>query len=58
MKRKITLFLTPLWQYLNQPLFDNQSVWDLKFFWYLYKVQLLRKCWDKEFLPKGSTHPQ
>ncbi|MDJ0636461.1 MAG: hypothetical protein QNJ34_25010 [Xenococcaceae cyanobacterium MO_188.B29] len=58
MKRKITLFLTPLWQYLNQPLLDNKSVWDLNFFWYLYKVQLLRKCWDKECLPKGSTHPQ
>lgn len=56
MKRQITLFLVPLWQYLNQPMFEHKSVWDMKFFWYLYKVKLLRKCWEKEFSPKESPH--
>ncbi len=58
MKRKITLILAPLWQYLNQPIFDNQSVWDIRFFAYLYRVKLLHKCWQKECLPKDSTHSQ
>ena len=58
MKRKTILFLAPLWEYLNQPLFENQSVWDFHFFRYLYRVQLLHKCWEKEFLTKGSTHSQ
>ncbi|MGK7953546.1 MAG: hypothetical protein AB4368_33400 [Xenococcaceae cyanobacterium] len=56
MKRKFLLFFTALWQYLNQPLFADRSIWDLKFFLYLYKVNLLHKCWEKECLPKSSPH--
>ena len=58
MKRQITLIFAPLWQYLNQPIFDSQSVWDLKYFGYLYRIKLLRKCWEKECLPEDSTHSQ
>ncbi len=40
----------PLWQYLNQSIFNSQSqsVWHLRRFWYLYKIQLLEKCWHKD----------
>ena len=40
----------PLWQYLNQSIFDSQSqsVWHLRRFWYLYKIRLLERCWQKD----------
>lgn len=56
MNRRTKLFLAPLWQYLNQPISNDQSVWNLKYFWYLYKVKLLYKCWQKECSPKSSPH--
>ncbi|HAC62151.1 MAG TPA: hypothetical protein DCF68_01110 [Cyanothece sp. UBA12306] len=37
-------------QYLNQPLFDTKKpmVWKLSSFWYLYKIQLLEKCFNQD----------
>ncbi len=39
-----------IWTYLNQPLFDSQKpmVWEIKHFWYLYKIQLLENCLKKD----------
>ncbi len=39
-----------IWTYLNQPLFDPQKpmVWEMKRFWYLYKIQLLENCFLKD----------
>jgi hypothetical protein len=50
MNVKIQQILLPVWHYLNQPVFDNRasSVWNLKQFNYLYKIQFLEKCWYKQ----------
>ena len=45
---KIRLFTHPVWRYLNQQLCDRNSVWNLRRFWYLYKIELLKKCWQQE----------
>ncbi|EAZ92538.1 hypothetical protein [Crocosphaera chwakensis] len=39
-----------IWTYLNQPLFDAQKpmIWETKRFWYLYKIQLLENCFQKD----------
>jgi len=46
------------WNYLNQPIFEqkNQSVWKPSRFWYLYKIQLLEKCWQKPCYGKSPNH--
>lgn len=38
------------WQYLNQPLFSAEvdSVWKPSRFWYLYKIEFLETCWEKD----------
>ncbi len=38
------------WTYLNQPLFDVEKpmVWEMRRFWYLYKIQLLETCFHKD----------
>jgi hypothetical protein len=56
MNRKIKLILHPLWQYLNQSILDHQSIWNLNHFWYLYKIQLLRRCWNKQASPKSNPY--
>jgi hypothetical protein len=50
MKIHIRQYCHPFWQYLKQPVFNPQSesIWDINRFWYLYKIELLKKCWDKE----------
>ncbi|AFZ35334.1 hypothetical protein Sta7437_1776 [Stanieria cyanosphaera PCC 7437] len=55
MNRKIKLLINPFWYYLNQHLFDHQSVWNMNLFWHLYKIQLLNKCWNKE--SSQQSHP-
>jgi hypothetical protein len=55
MNRNVKLFINPFWQYLNQPIFERKSVWNLDLFWHLYKIQLLNKCWEKECYQK--SHP-
>ncbi len=44
------------WTYLNQPLFDVEKpiVWEMKHFWYLYKIQLLENCFQKQI--SSQTH--
>jgi hypothetical protein len=39
-----------IWQYLNQPLFntDTELVWQPSRFWYLYKIEFLEVCWEKD----------
>lgn len=41
---------TALWQYLNQPLCDVQAqpIWQLNRFWYIYQIQFLEACWQKD----------
>lgn len=48
-------FLGATWQYMNQPLGDSQfeSVWEIKRFWYLYRVQLLETCWMKDIVSES-----
>ncbi len=47
---KFTHIGIAIWQYLNQPLFDPHTpmVWEVNRFWYLYKIQLLKSCLDKD----------
>lgn len=56
MKNKIFMLLHPFWQYLNQPLLDDRSVWNLRYFLYFYRVQLLHRCWDKEDSQESYPH--
>ena len=46
---RIRLVTHPVWRYLNQQVCDRSSVWDFRRFWYLYKIELLKKCWQQEF---------
>jgi hypothetical protein len=50
MKLPIRTLCHPCWQYLQQPVFNSeaQSIWNINRFWYLYKIELLKKCWNKE----------
>lgn len=61
MKSKINLWRfkhigIAIWTYLNQPLFDvqNPMIWGTKRFWYLYKIQLLENCFQKD--GNSQTH--
>ena len=46
-----------LWQYLNQPVLDEPSaaVWHPRLFWYLYRVQLLESCWQKNITSESHS---
>ena len=48
----------PLWQFLNQPLFSSttKAVLNPRRFWYVYKIELLERCWDREYDSKGHYH--
>ncbi len=52
---KLRLLTNPVWQYLNQHILDRQSEWNFRRFWYLYRIELLRKCWQQECSQK--SHP-
>ncbi|HHP7231796.1 MAG TPA: hypothetical protein ACFCUY_13180 [Xenococcaceae cyanobacterium] len=52
---KLRLLTHPVWLYFNQSLLDRRSVWGLKKFWYLYRIELLRKCWQQQCSQK--SHP-
>ncbi|MEG3438129.1 hypothetical protein V0288_13455 [Pannus brasiliensis CCIBt3594] len=47
---KIKPVCHPIWQYLNQPLFDPlcPAVWKPRRFLYYYRIQLLEKCLRKD----------
>ena len=59
MTGKFRHFCLALCQYLNQPILDSnsQSIWQPKRFWYLYKIELLEKCWQKkcDFTSRSSN---
>uniref|UniRef100_B8HUI2 Uncharacterized protein n=1 Tax=Cyanothece sp. (strain PCC 7425 / ATCC 29141) TaxID=395961 RepID=B8HUI2_CYAP4 len=48
----------PLWQYLNQPLFDQKVklILNPKQFWQNYQVEHLLRCWEQESSQKGHPH--
>ena len=54
MNRKIKLTTNLIWQYLNQQLGHQYSVWNVRHFWYLYQITLFKKCWDKECSHQGN----
>jgi hypothetical protein len=45
----------PLWQYLNQPVFSRQTQFILnpRRFAYMWRIELLKRCWHKECDAKG-----
>ena len=45
---KATLIAHSIWQYSNQRICDQKSIWSLRHFWYLYRIELLKKCWQQE----------
>jgi hypothetical protein len=47
-----------LWLFLNQPIFSRTSpaVLSPSRFWHLHKVQLLKRCWDKDSERKDHPH--
>ncbi len=47
----------PLWQYLKQPVLSGhiKLVLNPYRFAYLYRVELLQRCWTKECDAKGSS---
>lgn len=51
-----SLFKFPVWQFLKQPLFETHyyPVLNPKRFWYLYKINFLERCLDREF--ESNTH--
>lgn len=48
----------PLWQYLNQPIFDReqQAVLNPNRFWQLYRVRHLERCMDRVYRPEERLH--
>ncbi|BAZ30623.1 hypothetical protein NIES4074_30840 [Cylindrospermum sp. NIES-4074] len=55
MNQKHTKIKFPLWQYLNQPLFsrDARLVWNPQRFAAIWRIQLLERCWTKEYETNG-----
>ena len=45
----------PLWQYLNQPLLSDKLILNPHTFAYVYRIELLERCWGKECDAKGSS---
>lgn len=44
----------PLWQFLNQPLFDPRSplILNPRRFWHRYQIEYLERCWFKNYRPE------
>lgn len=55
MTPKHTKIKFPLWQYLNQALFsrDPKLVLNPQRFAFIWRLQLLERCWTKECDAKG-----
>ncbi|MEM1368447.1 MAG: hypothetical protein AAGG02_10600 [Cyanobacteria bacterium P01_H01_bin.15] len=50
MNGKIRLVAFSTWKYLNQPLTGRNAIyarWNLRQFWYRYRVEMLESCWRK-----------
>jgi hypothetical protein len=54
MNRKIKLIVSLVWQYFNQQIGHQYSVWNLRHFWYLYQITLFRRCWEQEYPSKSK----
>ncbi len=54
---KLQLITRSIWQYLNQRICDQQSIWSLRRFWYLYRIELLKKCWQQEYSHQSNHYP-
>jgi hypothetical protein len=48
MNRRVKLTTLLIWQYINQQLGHQYSVWNVRHFWYLYQITLFKKCWEQE----------
>jgi hypothetical protein len=48
----------PLWQYLTQPLFEEQcpAILNPRLYWHLYQVRYLEKCWTTYHRPEEHFH--
>lgn len=46
--------LKPVWQFLNQPLFNKQqpAVLNPRRFWHTYRIQHLEKCLSRTYRPE------
>ncbi len=53
---RIRQIATPIVKYLNQPIASKEvnAVWNPNRFWYLYKIELLENCWQKEAASKSQ----
>ncbi|MGI0494935.1 hypothetical protein ACN4EG_24385 [Alkalinema pantanalense CENA528] len=51
-----SLIKFPIWHYLNQPLFENAyiPVLNPRRFWYIYQVEFLERCLDKDSTSSGK----
>ncbi|MEB3337704.1 MAG: hypothetical protein VKJ46_09595, partial [Leptolyngbyaceae bacterium] len=58
MTRQPSRLTFPLWQFLNQPVFSSTSrlILNPRQFWYVYRIQLLKRCWAKNFESEGHHH--
>ncbi|MEM6611506.1 MAG: hypothetical protein AAF652_04485 [Cyanobacteria bacterium P01_C01_bin.72] len=54
MSRKLKLNTHLIWQYFNQQLGHQYSVWNVRHFWYLYQITLFRRCWEREYCQEGN----
>ncbi|MEM6752994.1 MAG: hypothetical protein AAF630_08510 [Cyanobacteria bacterium P01_C01_bin.38] len=45
----------PFWQYLNQPLFSEKLILNPHTFAYVYRIELLERCWGRECDAKGQS---
>ncbi|BAY83103.1 hypothetical protein NIES267_25890 [Calothrix parasitica NIES-267] len=45
----------PFWQYLNQPLFCEKLILNPHTFAYVYRIELLERCWGRECDAKGQS---
>lgn len=48
----------PIWQFLNQEIFDkdNPLILNPHRYWYVYRINLLEKCLKKECDSKGTAN--
>ncbi|MBF2066400.1 MAG: hypothetical protein IGS39_18565 [Calothrix sp. C42_A2020_038] len=55
MTPELTKIKFPLWQYLNQPLVgDKPPIFNPRRFAHVYHIELLQRCWSKEYDAKGQ----
>ncbi|MEB3178940.1 MAG: hypothetical protein VKL59_07935 [Nostocaceae cyanobacterium] len=56
MKQETNNIKFPFWQYLNQPLFTSKKLYlHPRRFAYFYRIEHLKRCWEKQSDAKGSS---